>query len=333
MVSVKAISVSDEAAKSRTLLANSDYAFRADAGRQSRRRTQSVADTNKSDTCREGFALTLHSGVTKRFCEHFWRTSVPAETVAPETVSDHYEFLRALHQRLRPAAYLETGVESGATLVLAERCAIGIDPAPRLTREIQPSMQVFPLTSDDFFAQHNVFSITGRKPIDLAFIDGLHLFEASLRDFINVEKYSHPGTVVCIHDVVPQTVRQATREPQSDGWTGDVFGMILALREHRPELFMMTLSIPGTGMLVVSNLDPYNQTLKENFDGIVAQHLAIDYAKVHDKQGEILGVAPYSSSMIEFLGANMDASRARSRMREAARIIRADKRLRLGSII
>ena len=40
--------------------------------------------------------------------------------------------------------------------------------------------------------------------MDLAFIDGLHLFEFSLRDFMNVEKLAHPGSVVVFDDAAAQ---------------------------------------------------------------------------------------------------------------------------------
>ena len=50
--------------------------------------------------------------------------------------------------------------------------------------------------------------------MELAFIDGLHLFEQVLRDFINVERHSSPSTVVLLHDCLP--LDEATAQPGAD---------------------------------------------------------------------------------------------------------------------
>lgn len=259
-----------------------------------------------------------------------YREYLPLESISAASGPDHYAVLQHLHERLKPEVYLETGVEHGNTLRLANCFAIGIDPQPQLTQPASENMHVFSQTSDDFFAQHEVFGLTGGKPIDLAFIDGLHLFEASLKDFINIEKYSHPGTVVCVHDVVPHTARMASRDPQPDGWTGDVYGMVMALREHRPDLFSSALNIPGTGMLILSNLDPCNSVLQDRFPQIFAQHMALDYSKVHEQRDSVLGVVPYSESIVDYLVANMEISRARRGVRSSFQILRKEPRIRLG---
>ncbi|BBU64129.1 hypothetical protein MSC49_40640 (plasmid) [Methylosinus sp. C49] len=244
--------------------------------------------------------------------------------------SDHYAFLQHLHERLRPEVYLETGVEHGSTLQLAQAQAIGIDPQPQLTVALRENMCIYEQTSDDFFASHEVFGLTGHRPIDLAFIDGLHLFEAALNDFINIERYSHAGTVVCIHDVLPSTVKMAARDPQPDGWTGDVFGLVLALREHRPDLFSATIDVPDTGMLVLSNLDPANTTLRDRYPQILAQHMAIDYARIHEHRNAVFDLVPYSEAIVDFLVESMEVSRARARVRSACDFLNGEPRVRLG---
>ena len=71
--------------------------------------------------------------------------------------------------------------------VSGTRC-IGVDPNPILDREL-PDTRIFTLTSDEFFARHDLRDLLG-GPVALAFIDGLHLFEQVLRDFINVERHA-----------------------------------------------------------------------------------------------------------------------------------------------
>ena len=113
--------------------------------------------------------------------------------------------LGRVHGHLRPRTYLEIGVETGATLRLAhpETLAIGVDPAPQVTAPLPSNARIFKATSDDFFARHDVAKEFGGRPIELAFIDGSHLFEFVLRDFINVERNSTPQSTVLLHDCYP----------------------------------------------------------------------------------------------------------------------------------
>ena len=60
-----------------------------------------------------------------------------------------------------------------------------------VTQEL-PNTHIYPVTSDEFFAQEDVGRILGGLPLDLAFIDGLHLFEQVIADFINVEPARTP---------------------------------------------------------------------------------------------------------------------------------------------
>lgn len=247
-----------------------------------------------------------------------------------EVPSDHYAFLEILHEVLSPEIYIETGVASGRTLAMAKGVGIGIDPFPNITEPLGDRTQIFSVASDDFFEHTDLLRITGGQRIDLGFVDGLHLFENALRDFINFEKYSAPGTVICIHDVIPQTVRMASREPQPDGWTGDVFGVILALREYRPDLFTVTIDLPQTGMLLVSNLDPNSTTLHDSFEQICKLHLAFDYAKIHNDRSSIFGSVPYSSAIPEYLQARRQLLEAADNVERGRRLLQTDSRVRLG---
>ena len=64
--------------------------------------------------------------------------------------------------------------------------------------------RMFRKTSDDFFSldAHKVFK---ENKIDVAFIDGLHTYEQSLRDAVNCLKYLNKGGLHYIHDCNPQS--------------------------------------------------------------------------------------------------------------------------------
>ncbi|PBB64781.1 hypothetical protein CK228_31115 [Mesorhizobium sp. WSM4312] len=182
----------------------------------------------------------------------------------------HYlAVLDRLHNELRPAHYLEIGIRLGRSLVLARGRATGVDPAPAIDCALPPTTEIVALTSDAFFAS---------APPDLApdfgFIDGLHLFEYALRDFMNIEQRAAPGTVVVIDDVFPNHPAQADRTRRTRAWTGDVWRLVEVLRRYRGDLFLLPLDTVPTGLLLIAGLDPTNQVLAQNYDQIVREALA-----------------------------------------------------------
>ncbi len=173
--------------------------------------------------------------------------------------------LERLHRELEPKLYLEIGVRFGASLVLARSPAIGVDPDPEVKHELPATTSVVTATSDAFFASPPA----GLAP-DFAFIDGLHLFEFALRDFVNVEACAAPGAVVVIDDVLPNHPSQADRDRHTRVWMGDVWRVYAALKRHRPDLWLVMLDTYPSGLLLVANLDPANTTLRDRYEAIVA---------------------------------------------------------------
>jgi predicted O-methyltransferase YrrM len=162
-----------------------------------------------------------------------------------------HELLRALHQALRPATYLETGVQFGLSLHLATaNCyAVGIDPDPHgvaYTR-LGSRHQIYPMTSREYFAQIEP------PALDFAFIDGMHLIEEAWFDFVSITRYAHAGTVVAIDDVLPRNQMEARRQPNPGDWTGDVWKIIPILRdiERTSGLRMTLVDVEPTGLLLV----------------------------------------------------------------------------------
>jgi hypothetical protein len=103
-----------------------------------------------------------------------------------------------------------------------------------------------------------------QKP-DLVFIDGMHLFEFALRDFINVEKHSSPSTLVVIDDIFPCHPTQAKRRRKSGSWTGDVWKLQKILEQARPDLTLIKLNSYTTGLILICGLDPDNETLEREY--------------------------------------------------------------------
>lgn len=187
------------------------------------------------------------------------------------TARSYVELLSLLHESLRPRTYVEIGVGWGRSLALArsETTSVGIDPRPKLRTVIPVRTRIFRLTSDEFFEGHDLKALLDGLPVDLAFIDGMHLFEFALRDFIHLERAARPGTVIAIHDCYPPNAEVATRERASRFWTGDVWKLIPCLREYRPDLTVTVADAPPTGLGLVTGLDPTSGLLEAQFAEIL----------------------------------------------------------------
>ena len=186
-----------------------------------------------------------------------------------------HAFLESLHDLLRPARYLETGVQFGNSLWLTrpDTVAVGIDPAPLCTPP--PNATVYAQTADEFFAGAQW---PRHGPVDLAFIDGSHLVEDALRDFINVERrMARPDgrTVAVFDDVLPYRADIAGRTPLPGDWAGDVwkilqvFGLAKPPGGYRPDLTLILVDVAPTGALVVLGLDPASTVLADRYDELV----------------------------------------------------------------
>ncbi len=194
----------------------------------------------------------------------------------------HYrEVLAVLHERLRPRAYLEIGVETGATMSLAKSAevAVGVDPADYpLEHELSPGARVIRLESDEFFARHSARELFGSLPVDFVFIDGMHLFEYALRDFVNTERWCARSGAIVLHDCLPILRVAAERERKTRFWVGDTWKAVVAIAKRRPDLRIRTILAPPSGLVVIRNLDPNSTVLADALSQIISAHSADRYS-------------------------------------------------------
>jgi tetratricopeptide (TPR) repeat protein len=206
----------------------------------------------------------------------------------------YLDLLPSIHAHLRPRTYVEIGVETGQALrmVNPETLAIGIDPKPVISHALSARTAVHAVTSDEYFARHDVRAELGGMPIDLAFIDGMHHFEVALRDFINLEKHCAPSSTILIHDCYPFDRLTAERERHVEFWSGDVWRLMLALRKYRPDLRLYTVATAPTGLGIARGLDPRSRVLGERFDDIVREFLEQDYSVLDADKPGMLALYP-----------------------------------------
>lgn len=198
---------------------------------------------------------------------------------------------------MRPRNYLEIGVNDGQSLRLSRVPTIAVDPAFRITNALRCDLHLVRATSDALFARRDPIRHlrSGRNPlrnlrrgrapfehylggtvVDLAFIDGMHWFEYALRDFMNVERFCGPGSVVVIDDIYPRSVDEAARERITSDWTGDVYKLVAVLRRLRPDLVLLPMNTTPTGVLVVLGTDARNRALADAYDRLVADEVVPD---------------------------------------------------------
>ena len=192
----------------------------------------------------------------------------------------YLEFLERLHAVVDPPAYLEIGVRHGDSLALARCPAVGVDPGYNLRVELGAQVAVFGETSDEFFRRPDGLASFGDRPVGLAFIDGMHLVEYALSDFIGVEKRAHWTSVVVFDDMLPRDAREAARDRRTRAWTGDVYKLSGILAEWRPDLVQIAVDTEPTGLLLVLGLDPESVRLSYYYDRILSSAVVPDPQRV-----------------------------------------------------
>ena len=189
----------------------------------------------------------------------------------------HYlGFMRALHEKIYEG-YFEIGTRRGASLALSQSPSISIDPYFQLTGNPIGNKDFclfFQETSDSFF-EKSMPKLSNIK-CQLAFIDGMHLYECALNDFINLAKVSSEKSLFLFHDPIPWSFRMATRDnneiARNEPWTGDIWKLVHIFIDAGMKDSLRLLTSAPTGLLAV--LNPCKEMilkLEENYKEICEQ--------------------------------------------------------------
>jgi hypothetical protein len=151
--------------------------------------------------------------------------------------------------------YIEIGVAAGDTFCQVQvDFKIGVDPQKPISRLVETfsdNVIYYRKMSDNFFATEA--GILESRGLDVAFIDGLHTYQQSLRDVENCLRYLKKTGVIVMHDCNPNSL--ATMQPNS---CGDVWRTIVHLRSIRRDLKVFVLDC-DCGLGVVTYGTPENQ--------------------------------------------------------------------------
>ncbi|MBQ7606861.1 MAG: class I SAM-dependent methyltransferase [Desulfovibrionaceae bacterium] len=164
-----------------------------------------------------------------------------------------FELINSISRKFSAKTYLEIGVRSGETFFKVDLpCKTAVDPnfLFKIEDHANPRSYYFPSTSDKFFSsfpelQKNQFygATSTDFKFDIIYIDGLHTYEQSYRDFLNSIPYSHENTIWIFDDTLPwdpftahpdysislkyRALFNITGRP----WHGDVYKTIFAIHE------------------------------------------------------------------------------------------------------
>lgn len=156
--------------------------------------------------------------------------------------------------------YLEIGVHKGDTFRQVQiRSKVGVDPKFAYDSESENDefTHHHEMTSDEFF----VSAAQNYRPFDLIYLDGLHTFEQTFRDFCSTLSVAHKRTIWLLDDTMPTGPIAALPDPRrvnnlrnimqddSRAWMGDVFKVVLAIHDFFPQISYATYSGHGQTIL------------------------------------------------------------------------------------
>lgn len=203
---------------------------------------------------------------------------------------EYCEVLRWIHETIRPASYIEIGVFGGRSLCLAgpATLSIGIDPNPQIIGGLPAKTRLFRLTSNEFFSQYDLPILIDAPHFSLAFVDGLHLFEQALMDFINLERWSGRGSLILFHDTIPLDAKTSSRRQETAFYTGDVWKLLPCLSYYRPDLRIVTIRTAPSGLSMIGNLDSGSRVLRGQQDLIVKRLRGLSFKYFQRHKHEFL---------------------------------------------
>lgn len=150
--------------------------------------------------------------------------------------------------------YLEIGVNKGETF-FAVQCAdkIAVDPMflfdLTAAKAREPQAKFYQVTSDEFFC--DITPVSAR--FEVIYLDGLHTFEQTLRDFTNAIEFLAPNGLILIDDIRPNSYDASIPDihrayelkamlSNGDGsWMGDTFKLMFFIQTFYPQFSYRTI--------------------------------------------------------------------------------------------
>jgi hypothetical protein len=190
----------------------------------------------------------------------------PRETSSPGLPTSARR-INAVARELGATRYLEIGVSKGKTFLAVNMPKkTAVDPRFRFDAAAIQTDEVHchEMTSDEWFLKY-----ADGETFDIIFLDGLHTFEQTFRDFCNSLLLSHANTVWIIDDTMPGDIYSSCRNQKMaidvrrkdigrvapdktpGAWSGDVYKLVFAIHDFFSLLSYRTILHPGKPQTIV----------------------------------------------------------------------------------
>jgi hypothetical protein len=206
-------------------------------------------------------------------------------------------------------SYLEIGVSEGETFFsINARRKVAVDPhfifdIEKVKLE-NTHLELHEVTSDRFF--ENIIDSSDR--FSVIYLDGLHTFEQTLRDFTNsIHFLAHDGVII-IDDVVPSSyaaslpsqadaflMKRAINEADNS-WMGDTFKVVFFIRAYFPTFTIKTIN-NNHGQAIVWRAHRASPAITDFTPGKIDQLEFVDITK----HSYIFDFASHSQILQEFI--------------------------------
>jgi hypothetical protein len=171
---------------------------------------------------------------------------------------------RLLESFKRSTRYLEVGVESGSTFFdVSATFKTAVDPLFQFDLESvkhnHSSSEFIEDTSDNYFHTCQL-----SQKFDLAFLDGLHTWDQTYRDFCNALLFTHERSIIILDDIFPSDVYSCNRDQieavmmrqfmsgdACNAWHGDTYKIVPLIDTFHPLLDFCTIISDGNPQTIV----------------------------------------------------------------------------------
>lgn len=198
------------------------------------------------------------------------------------------ELVNSLISLVKAKTYLKIGVFQGRTFFNVEiENKTAVDPNFRFNykEKIKDKEFYFNMTSDDYFYEMpNLLKTTYKEQIkfDIIYLDGLHLFSQTYKDFLNTFKYTSQKTLWIFDDTIPSDPYSAIPNQslcyeyrsaaglKSTAWHGDIYKILFALNDFHKNFSYITLFDIGNPKTIVWKTEFFTprKSFTQNIDQI-----------------------------------------------------------------
>lgn len=146
------------------------------------------------------------------------------------------EVINLLIKKNNYKKYLEIGIGDGVNYEkIVCDFKSNVDPFfDKLSGQCENKKPIFQMTSDEFFSLNKDF-------FDIVFVDGLHLFEQTLRDILNSLSFLNDNGIIVVHDTLPPTEWHQRENFEGGEWNGTCWKAIAHLRMTNPNVSIKTI--------------------------------------------------------------------------------------------